>query len=122
MSVLTKEVLDGLTKEVKDIIEKVKQSKDWSIAKVNDLVDLIQIVVTQVEGIVKSIGALTSAEKRQLAIDLIYPYVNLSWIPWGLGILIPVSLVKQGIGYFIDYTITLYNKIYGKIWADKLPK
>jgi len=122
MAVLTKEVLDNLSKEVKDIIEKVKQSKDWSIAKVNDLVDLIQIVVVQVEGIVKSIGALTSAEKRQLAIDLIYPYINLSWIPWGLGILIPTSVVKQGIGYFIDYTITLYNKIYGKIWADKLPK
>jgi hypothetical protein len=122
MATLTAEQIVGLKDSIAALIEKEKQVKNWSISTINDLVDGVQTIVKEIETVSENLKKLTSQEKRELAINLIYPYISLSWLPWGIGKLIPESIVKQGIGLLIDYTVSLFNKLMGNKWLLTLQK
>jgi len=122
MATLTAEQIVGLKDSIAALIEKEKQVKNWSISTINDLVDGVQTIVKEIETVSENLKKLTSQEKRELAINLIYPYISLSWLPLGIGKLIPASIVKQGIGLLIDYTVSLFNKLMGNKWLLTLQK
>jgi hypothetical protein len=122
MTVLDKEIIDGLKKKVDDMILQAKNVSKWSIQTILDLAETIKIIVVEIETISNNFKKLTSEEKRQLAIDLIISYLDLSFLPWGIGKLLPTAVVKQVIGYIVDYTISLFNKLMGSNWLINLKK
>lgn len=122
MAVLDKEILEALKKKVNEMILQAKNVNKWSIQTILDLAETIKIIVVEIETISNNFKKLTSEEKRQLAIELIVSYLDLSFLPWGIGKLLPTAVVKQVIGYLIDYTISLFNKLMENDWLAKIKK
>jgi len=110
---ITPETLLKVKNDVLATIDIFKQNKDWSIESINGKVDILQATILEVEKTSKEVGGLSSAEKKQLAVDIINSLVN---IP-----ILPEWIEAKVIEYVIDIVIALMNKWFGHLWVNKVP-
>lgn len=107
-----KELLAKIVEAVTELHGKAKSLKGKKIAEVIKVVsEILPDVLKQVEEIGDS---LSSADKKELAIEACLKYCNIKYVP--------DAVERKIIGYMIDGSISMLNKWFGKDWLAKITK
>ena len=90
-------------------VKKLKGKKAAEVIKI--VSEILPDVLKQVEEVGDS---LSSADKKELAIEACLKYCNIKYLP--------DALERKLIGYMIDGSIAMLNNWFGKDWLSKIAK
>lgn len=107
-----KELVAEIVEAVTEAHGKVKKVKG---KKVVEVIAIASEVLPDILKKVEEIGdKLSSADKKELAIEAFLKYCNIKYLP--------DAVERQIIGLLIDGSISMLNKWFGKDWLDKVAK
>lgn len=111
-SKVEKELLYEIVEAVTEAHGTIKSLKGKKAAEVLKVVsEILPDVLKQVEELGDK---LSSADKKELAIEACLKYCNIKYLP--------DALERQVIGFMIDGSISMLNKWFGKDWIAKISK
>jgi len=108
--IVSKEMVQEIVKHMSDILEPVrKASGPMAIyAAIRQAAPLVIAVVESATGELKAKGVdIKSADKKQLALDIVFAFVKLPW--W-----FPRGIAERIAGGLIDAAVAAVNKHLGK--------
>ena len=112
MAKADKVLLEQIVANIQAVHGDVKKLKGKKTAEVIKIVaEILPDVLKQVE---EAGDALSSADKKELAIEACLKYCNIKYLP--------DSIERKLIGYMIDGSISMLNKWFGKDWINKIAK
>lgn len=112
MATEEKELLEQIVASVVEAHGTVKSLKGKKLA---DVLKVVSAILPDVLKRVEELGdSLSSADKKELAIEACLKYCNLKYVP--------DAVERKVIGYLIDGSISMLNKWFGKDWLAKIAK
>jgi hypothetical protein len=123
--ILTPKKGDNVAVDVKAVVEQLKtilvstkariaDNDGWDVGDAADVFEAIVLVATAVDQFASEFGALTSDEKKQVAVDTLDSLIDVPIVPdW---------LERATFGVLFDLTIFILNKFVGVDWAQRMAR
>lgn len=117
----TQAIADELYNTIQSTIQQAKlvdNGNGFDLTDVQNIVNLIQSVLTEVEKLSteKLDTTLTGPEKKEVATQVILKFLSFD-IPWVPNFL-ENKVKSYAVNFVIDYTVQLLNKKLGKTWLQ----
>lgn len=110
-----KEEKELLAEIVESVIETHGKIKSLKGKKTLEVITVVSQILPDILKKVEEIGdSLSSADKKELAIEACLKYCNIKYLP--------DALESKLIGLMIDGSISMLNKWFGKAWLTKIAK